>query len=153
MIVYLDSSVILRVAQGEPQPLAEWRQIETSVTSALAEVECARTLDRLRLLGALSDEELALRRETVSNILAASDTIALDRSVLARAAQPFSTSLGTLDAIHLASALLYRDSEALDLRLATHDVQLATAARASGMQVIGDKPAARTKPSRSRSRG
>jgi len=152
MIVYLDSSVILRVAQGEPLPLAEWRQIETSVTSALAEVECSRTLDRLRLLGALSDEELALRRETVSNILAASDIVALDRSVLGRAAQPFSTSLGTLDAIHLSSALLYRDSEAPELRLATHDVQLGTAARASGMAVIGDKPATRAKPGRSRSR-
>jgi predicted nucleic acid-binding protein len=137
VIVYLDASVILRVAMGEAHPLAEWRQIETSVTSALAEVECARTLDRLRLLGALSDKELGLRRETVSRILAASDIIALDPSILARAAQPFSTSLGTLDAIHLASALLYRDAEAPELRLATHDEQLGTAAKASGMSVLG----------------
>lgn len=151
MIVYLDSSVILRVAQGEPQPLAEWKQIETSVTSALAEVECARTLDRLRLLGELSDEELAIRRETVSRILAASDIISLDRFVLARAAEPFSTALGTLDAIHLASALLFRNSEAAELRLATHDVQLGTAARAAGMFVIGDKSPARAKPTRPRS--
>ncbi len=137
MIAYLDSSVILRIAQGEAHPLPEWSRLDASVTSALAEVECARTLDRLRLLGALSDEELGWRRETVTRILAATDVIALERVVLGRAAQPFATRLGTLDAIHLASALLFRESEAPELVLATHDRQLATAARASGLRVIG----------------
>lgn len=137
MIAYLDSSVILRIAQREPHPLREWSRLKAGVTSSLAEVECARTLDRLRLLGMLSDEELAERRETVSRILATTDVIALDRAVLGRAAQPFATPLGTLDAIHLASALLFRESEAPSLVLATHDQQLATAARASGLGVIG----------------
>lgn len=137
MIAYLDSSVILRIALGEARPLLEWSQIEASVTSALAEVECARTLDRMRLLGALSDEELGSRRETVSRILAATDIIALERVVLGRAAQPFATPLGTLDAIHLASALLFRENEAPELVLATHDSQLATAARAAGLRVVG----------------
>ena len=137
MIVYLDSSVILRIVLGEADPLPEWSVIETLVTSALAELECTRTLDRLRLLGYLTDEELATRRETVARIIGAADVISLDRPVLGRAAQPFPTSLGTLDAVHLASALLYRDSEAPALQLATHDTQLATAARASGLPVIG----------------
>lgn len=59
------------------------------------------------------------------------------RPVLARAAQPFPTELGTLDAIHLATALLWRERAGVDLVMATHDVALGTAARASGLSVVG----------------
>ena len=138
MIVYLDSSVILRVVLGEPQRLREWKSIETGVTSALAEVECLRTLDRLRLRGALSDPDLVSRREAIFRVLEALEIVELTRPVLSRASQPFPTSLGSLDAIHLATALLYRERGALDLRLATHDRQLAEASRASGFVVLGD---------------
>jgi hypothetical protein len=65
------------------------------------------------------------------------DVVGLDRVVLARAAQPFTTVLGTLDALHLATALLFRDREAPDLVFATHDGALAIAARAHGMNVVG----------------
>ena len=44
--------------------------------------------------------------------------------------------MGTLDAIHLASALAVRDSAGLD-RLLTHDAQQAVAARSLGFQVDG----------------
>ena len=57
--------------------------------------------------------------------------------VLRRAGQPFPTPLGTLDAVHLATALLWRDTRGEDLALATHDRALALAARASGLTVIG----------------
>jgi len=42
----------------------------------------------------------------------------------------------TLDAIHVASALLVR-ARFKAVRFATHDVDLATAARAEGLPVIG----------------
>jgi predicted nucleic acid-binding protein len=57
--------------------------------------------------------------------------------VLARAAQPLPTALGTLDAIHLATALLWKERTGADLVMATHDEALAIAARASGLRVIG----------------
>ena len=44
--------------------------------------------------------------------------------------------LGSLDAIHLASALLIRDSFE-GLALATHDREVAMAARAEGFRVHG----------------
>jgi hypothetical protein len=44
--------------------------------------------------------------------------------------------LGSLDAIHLASAVLAR-SKSPDLVIATHDAELATAARAVGFEVLG----------------
>jgi hypothetical protein len=47
------------------------------------------------------------------------------------------TVLGTLDAIHLATALLWRENTGSDLVMATHDGSLALAARAAGFRVIG----------------
>jgi hypothetical protein len=60
----------------------------------------------------------------------------LDRRVLDRAAEAFPTSLGSLDAIHLASALLARTAIS-DLEFATHDDELGIAARAMGFGVVG----------------
>jgi hypothetical protein len=57
--------------------------------------------------------------------------------VLARAAHPLPTELGTLDAIHLATALLWREQRGDDIVMATHDGALATAARACGLVVLG----------------
>jgi hypothetical protein len=56
--------------------------------------------------------------------------------VLDRAAEPFPTGLASLDAIHLSSALLARE-QIEGLPLATHDHELATAARAVGFEVHG----------------
>ncbi len=137
MIVYLDSSVLLRVVLGEPGRLAQWAAIETGVTSALAEVECLRTLDRLRLRGALVDADLASRRRAVLQVLEAVELVQVAPRVLSRAADPFPTPLGTLDAVHLATALAWREVRGVSLVLATHDVELGVAASACGLDVIG----------------
>ncbi len=137
MIAYLDSSVLLRKILGQPGALPEWREIEAAVASALVEVECLRTLDRLRLVERLDDEAIAPRREAVFRLLAAVEVVEPTRPILARASQPLPTSLGTLDAIHLATALLWRESRGTDLVVATHDAALALAARASGFAVAG----------------
>ena len=130
MTAYVDSSVVLRLALGEPGSLAEWPSIRSAVASTLLEVECLRTLDRLRVRAALSDRDLAVRREAVYRLLELVDVVELTRPVLARAAQPMSTELGTLDAIHLATALLWREGRETELVMATHDWALALAARA-----------------------
>lgn len=137
MIAYLDSSVILRIILGQQNALKEWRSITKGVCSALVEVECLRTLDRLRLAERLEDYDVAVRRETVFRLLEAVEVVALTRPVLARASQPMPTALGTLDAIHLATALLWKERSGSDLVMATHDDGLATASRASGLRVIG----------------
>jgi predicted nucleic acid-binding protein len=59
MIAYVDSSVLLRVALGQPNALPEWRDIERGVSSALVTTESLRTLDRVRLRVNLSDIEVA----------------------------------------------------------------------------------------------
>lgn len=137
MIVYLDSSVILRRVLDQPGQLAEWSRVRTPITSALAEVECLRTIDRLRLRGLLSDTEVARHCGTIEEVLARIELVHPSNIVLRRAAEPFPTSLGTLDAIHLATALLWRDERGAGLVLATHDEALALAARACRLPVVG----------------
>ena len=137
MIAYLDSSVLLRVVLRQANALKEWKGIERGVASALVEVECLRTLDRLRLAEGLRDEEIAVRREAVFRLLETIELVEPTRSVLARAAQPLPTALGTLDAIHLATALLWQGRTGADIVMATHDEALATAARATGLRVVG----------------
>jgi predicted nucleic acid-binding protein len=137
LIAYLDSSVLLRKLLGQPGALKEWGRIEAGVASAIAEVECLRTLDRVRTLEEVPDAEMAVRRETVYRLLESVEVVEASRAVLARSAQPMPTVLGTLDAIHLATALLWRENTGSDLVMATHDGSLALAARAAGFRVIG----------------
>jgi predicted nucleic acid-binding protein len=134
--VYVDTSVVLRVVLGERRVLAEWPSIDVAMASELVRVEALRTIDRARIQLQLSDEEVASRREGVFAILGACHIARVDGVVLERAAEPFPTLVRTLDAIHLATALLIR-TEHEDLVFATHDGQLATAARSVGFKVLG----------------
>lgn len=137
MIAYLDSSVLLRRVLGQPNALKEWKGVTQGIASAIVEVECLRTLDRLRLARDFAGEAIAERREAVYRLLEAIEIAEITYPVLARAAQPLPTALGTLDAIHLATALLWKEQAGKDLSMATHDAALAVAARASGLRVIG----------------
>ncbi len=137
MTAYLDSSVLLRVVLRQPNALREWPSIRAGVASAMVEVECLRTLDRLRLRHRTADRELAARREGIFRLLEAIELVEPTRPILTRASQPLPTELGTLDAIHLATAMLWREGAGADLVMATHDVALGTAARAHGFRVVG----------------
>lgn len=140
MIAYLDSSVLLRIVLREPDRLAEWDQITIPVTSVLTRVEMARTMDRNAVLRTASEAELSEKRNEIADLLRRINAIALDDSVLDGAARPLPVVVGTLDAIHLASAVLFRASQPPNqapLLFATHDIQLATAARAMNFEVIG----------------
>jgi predicted nucleic acid-binding protein len=137
MIAYVDASVLLRVALGQPNALPEWRQIDRGVSSALVATESLRTLDRLRLRANLSDREVATRRAVILALIASLELVEIDTDVLDRAAQPMPTELGTLDAIHLATAMLWKEATRTDLVMATHDGALALGAQAHGLRVLG----------------
>ena len=137
MIAYVDASVLLRVALGQPNALPEWRQIDRGVSSALVTTESLRTLDRLRLRANLSDREVATRRAVILALIASLELVEIDAVVLDRAAQPMPTELGTLDAIHLATAMLWKETTRTDLVMATHDGALALGAQAHGLRVLG----------------
>lgn len=137
MIAYIDSSVILRVLLGQRPVLKQWAEWQRAYTSELAGIEARRVIDRLRLDGALDDEGVALAHEQLARIEASIGHIRLTRTILRRAALPMATVVRTLDALHLASALVLRERRGLALSFATHDDQQATAARALGFACLG----------------
>ena len=93
-------------------------------------------LDRLRLTGEIMALSLEVATARMVEIEARWTRMEVTPEVLERASQPLGTVVRTLDAIHLASALLLRDS-AFDIVFATHDRQQALAARALGFVVVG----------------
>jgi len=133
---YLDASVILRRVLGQPNPI-DWGKLGATASSALTRVECLRTVDRLRLLGAVEEEAQVRVLSVVYEIFHSSSVIDVGAPVLERAAMPFPVALKTLDSVHLATALMLRESGTSPIRMATHDRALARAARAMGFEVLG----------------
>lgn len=129
--------MVLRIVLSEPKRLRAWSTITTPVASELIRLECLRTIDHARLRVSLKDKAVADLRSQVLELLESFNLVALESVVLERASEPFPTMLGSLDAIHLASAVLARE-EFDDLVLATHDDELAVAARSLGFDVHGD---------------
>lgn len=92
----------------------------------------------MRRQGKLSEGVYAERLGTALRMLGRIDRVHLHVAVLRRAGDPFPVPLGTLDALHLATALVVRDRRADDVTIATHDAQLAAAARSVGLDVAGE---------------
>jgi predicted nucleic acid-binding protein len=113
-IVYAESSAILAWLLGEPgqgdivDALAAADEI---VTSALTIVECARGLLRARLARRISAAEEAAAFRVLDAATRSWNIIDLSEGVIAGARQRFPREpVRTLDALHLASALLLRDA-------------------------------------------
>jgi predicted nucleic acid-binding protein len=134
---YLDTSALLRIVLREAGALRDLRTYDGLVSSELIAVESARTIDRLRNQGALTMDEAAERIGLVNEWLEAVDLVLLRPPVLSRASEPWPMPLGTLDAIHLATALIWRDRLGPLPQMLTHDAALAAAARGFGFDVRG----------------
>lgn len=133
----LDTSVVLRMLFGESGALEEWNQIADAHASRLLIVEVGRVIDRCRLAGDLDDAQVEGLHREARRVLRSVEILELTDVILVRAASAMPTTLGTLDAIHLATALELARTVTDAPVLATHDAQLARAARASGIEVIG----------------
>ena len=136
MNAYVDSSVILRVVFRQPKRLAAWSKLVRVWSSDLARVECFRVLDRARLGASVDDVAVARIRGELDELFESMNVVSIDRRILRRAAEPMPTALRTLDAIHVASALAVR-ARVSDLVIATHDDEMALAARALAFRVLG----------------
>jgi predicted nucleic acid-binding protein len=134
---YLDTSALLRIVLREAGAIDVLRSYETLVSSELIVIESARTIDRLRIQGSLTADEAAARVRAVNEWVEAIDLVLLRPAVLSRASDPMPMAIGTLDAIHLATALIWRERVGPLPQMATHDTALAAAARAFGFDVRG----------------
>jgi len=137
MLAYIDSSIILRIVFNEPGPLKEFSRISYGISSELLRVECLRTADRFRIKNVLAEDEYLERVEKIHDFISAIELIHITREILDRATQPYPVSLGTLDAIHLSTCLLYKEKTQKDLVLCSHDESLKKAGGSMGFKYIG----------------
>lgn len=128
-MIYVDSSVPLlalmeQTGGSEAAALDEHRgEALRKVSSALLDVEVSRALRREGLDPALADA-----------LLDSIDLVVIDGEVVQRA-KALTGELKSLDAIHLATALML-DHPRDPVVLLTHAARLAEAARAHGLEVI-----------------
>jgi predicted nucleic acid-binding protein len=137
MTVYLDTSVVLSRLLNQPNALPSWGTWDASYTSVITRVEFLRAVDRLRLSGEIDDDDRVFLHQAGEVVWEASHGVGISDAVLERASQPFPTVIGTLDALHLATALAVAQSGGMTLQLLTHDKQLSRAAQALGFAVEG----------------
>ncbi len=132
MIAFLDSSVVLRVILGSAGALADFGRWQRSGMSEVLEWECLRALDRHRLAGQLTDGELTVALDQLRAVIAQSYVIRINDTIRSAMKQSLPTIVGTLDAIHLRTAELWKGTFATRTKFAiyTHDHQFAVAARA-----------------------
>jgi predicted nucleic acid-binding protein len=123
---YLDTSALGRVLLGEPDApaiLAALGAFDQHVASRLARVELRRL--------ALREDALA----AADRLLAGVALVPIDDAVLAAAETVEPSTVATLDAIHLATALRLADAAVLDA-VVTYDLRLADGARHHGLTVL-----------------
>ena len=138
MTVYAESSAVLAWLLGEPDAVEVRTCLASAVmvlTSELTLVECDRVLIRATALGELREAEAAGQRADLKRVATRWTLLRLGQEVIDRARQPFPLEpVRTLDALHLASALLGQaaDSEMVVLSL---DDAVRASARALGFDV------------------
>ena len=137
MIAYVDSSVVLRFVLEQPEQLTELAHYPQLVTSTLTQSECLRTVDNLCIIGTIPEGDYPARRYSVFSKLHGVQQVSPSSSVLATTSGTFPAAIATLDAIHVATALQWRDRREPDLVFATHDKQQSKVARLLGFEVIG----------------
>lgn len=124
---YLDASALVKLIVAEPESGALRRYLGERpriISSRIAEVELRRAVAR-------QDEIDAGDR--VSSLIATVELLELNAEVARRAGELNPATLRSLDAIHLASALVIAPE--VDAVVA-YDTRLAAAARAAGLAVV-----------------
>jgi uncharacterized protein len=123
---YLDSSALVKLVIPEPESRAlreELGRWDRHVSSALAWTEVVRASVRVNPAGG----ELAER------VVRAVDLVAVDDELLKQAARFEPAQLRTLDAVHLASVLLLRQTVGAVI---SYDARLLSALKAAGLPAV-----------------
>jgi len=124
-VIYLDSSALMKLVrqESETDALRDWLVSQSElpvITSELGRVEVLRAARRA------GNQALTEARAVIGDV----DLVPLDRGVQDLACEIGDPPLRTLEALHLASALLLRDEVTA---FVAYDERLATAARAAGL--------------------
>lgn len=137
--LYVESTGVLAWLLGEPRGedarslLATARQV---LTSELTLIECDRVLIRAESLGEVTAVTKADLTATLRRAAVRWSILKMDGDVVARARRPFPLEpVRTLDAIHLASALVAR-SAVKDLAVLSLDDRIRAVGRPLGLEIL-----------------
>jgi predicted nucleic acid-binding protein len=139
VILYLDTSALAKLLWREQDSgtfRAAAAQAQALASSLLAKIEVHSALARLGREGT-PGSRLASSRRRFETLWASIAAVSMDRAVDAASSLCLKHPLRSLDAIHLASALLLREEGSLEIAFATADVRLRQAAQAERFQVVG----------------
>lgn len=124
-VAYVDASALVKLVLDEPDAMPMWHwyvEADRITTSHVGAIETRRAIARKADVRARVDE-----------ILTSVDIVQLDAAIGRVAASLAPPGLRTLDAIHLATALVFASE--LDA-FVTYDDRLAEAARSLGLPVV-----------------
>ena len=137
---YVDSSVLLRIVLKEPDALPVWKTMDDVSSSVLLQVECLRTIDRFERTGKIRNAEVPRTYAAFHEVMSKIELLNLGENVVERAGGSFGLVLKTLDAIHLVTAIAWRERLGEEVTFVTHDNALAAAATAYHFPVLGASP-------------
>lgn len=139
MSLYAESSAVLAWLLDEDASLFVRRTLTDTpivLTSDLTLIECDRALHRAATLGDLTEAEAADRRAYLATAAAHWHVLRIGPEVVDRARQPFpGAPIRTLDAIHVASALVARSAVA-GIALLSLDQRIRSVARHVGLTLL-----------------
>ena len=133
MIVYLDSSFVIRRLLGVGEPAEFWGKWEKAYASTLMRTECCRAANKLRLDGKIDDAGRARLGAWIETVCNTVTQIPVTDAVLKRAAEAYPVSVGTLQEIHLATLQELEAVHGVKCVLASDDDGLVSAASALGI--------------------
>jgi len=134
---YLDSSVLLRIVTKADDALPNWRTLTDASSSVLLQLECLRTIDRMRMTGEITTGEVPRTYAALHEVMSTIELLNIGDDVLERAGGQFGLPLKTLDAIHLVTAIAWRERINEEVMFVTHDKPLAAAARSYHFPILG----------------
>lgn len=137
MIVYIDTSVVIRYLLNDPLQYNKFGKWEKGASSILLEIEGHRTIDRLRFSGEITDKETSELKSDFKRLLKTIDIISLNTHILERSMGSYPIPIRTLDALHLASAELWANYIKKPIALLSHDKQMILAAKSIGLETVG----------------
>jgi uncharacterized protein len=136
---YFDTSVLVKRYVNEQGSILARRLLRNCriLSSALVPLEALSTFARRRTAGELSESSFSAIVARISTDRRQWELIELTAPILAQAEQVLQrTQLRTLDALHLASALVFQDRSSAALPFVTADERQRQAAQQMGLRVI-----------------
>jgi predicted nucleic acid-binding protein len=137
-VLYAESSAVLSWLLGEPRQhdvVAELSKASNVVTSSITAIECSRALLRVRLDGRVSAAEEMAALRMLDEAVDRWTTLGVSDDVGQSARKDFPQEpVRTLDAVHLATALVFADALG-EIRMLSLDERVRANAKLLGMSV------------------